>query len=81
MEFSRYISEKYIKEVVSTHGLPMITILDKDARFTPRMLVEFSEDIRYRLDMNMTYYCRIDGQGERANQALEDILKACVIEL
>ncbi|GJR34216.1 reverse transcriptase domain-containing protein [Tanacetum coccineum] len=62
------------------HGVPMLIISDRDARFTSRLWKTFQKALGTRLDMIMAYHPQTDGQSERTIQTLEDMLRACVIE-
>ncbi|GJT62251.1 reverse transcriptase domain-containing protein [Tanacetum coccineum] len=79
-----YSTEKlakiYIDEIVARHGVPVSIILDRDGRFTSRCWQTVQKALGTRLDMSMTYHPQTDGQSKRTIQALEDMLRACVID-
>ena len=63
MIFSGYISEKYIKEVVTMHREPMITYR-LGTPFQPYSVGQSSQrTVDTDLDMSMTYYSLIEDQA------------------
>ena len=45
-----------------------------------RFWKKVQEGLGTRLDFSTTYHPQTDGQTERVNQILEDMLRACVLE-
>ncbi|KAL0549304.1 hypothetical protein IC582_013785 [Cucumis melo] len=70
----------YMTKIVRLHGVPVSIILDRDARFTSKFWKGLQLALSTRLDFNTTFHPQIDGQTERLNQVLEDMLQACVLE-
>ncbi|GJW96097.1 reverse transcriptase domain-containing protein [Tanacetum coccineum] len=70
----------YIDEIVARHGVPMSIISDRDGRFTSWFWQSLQKALGTRLDMSTAYHPRTDGQSEFTIQALEDMLRACVID-
>ncbi|GJX68298.1 putative reverse transcriptase domain-containing protein [Tanacetum coccineum] len=79
-----YSTEKlarlYTDEIVARHGVLVLIISDRDARFTSRLWQTVQKALGTRLDMSTTYHPQTDGQSERTIQTLEDMLRACVID-
>nr|GFA02225.1 putative reverse transcriptase domain-containing protein [Tanacetum cinerariifolium] len=75
------LSRLYLKEVVTRHGIPVLIICDRDPRFTSIFWKAFQKAIGTQLDMSMAYHPETDGQSERTIQTLEDMLRACVIDI
>nr|GEY05234.1 putative reverse transcriptase domain-containing protein [Tanacetum cinerariifolium] len=71
----------YLKEIFCRHGVPMSIISDRDSKFTLRFLRSLQGALGTRLDMSTTYHLEMDGQSERIILTLEDMLRACVIDL
>ncbi|GKC86115.1 reverse transcriptase domain-containing protein, partial [Tanacetum coccineum] len=69
----------YIKEIVSRHGIPISIISDRHSHFTSRFWRSLQSALGTQLDMSMTYHPKTDGQSERTNQTLEDMLQVYVI--
>nr|GFD21828.1 reverse transcriptase domain-containing protein [Tanacetum cinerariifolium] len=71
----------YIDEIVTRHGVPVSIISDKDGRFTSRCWQTVQKALGTRLDMSTTYHPQMNGQSECTIQTLEDMLRACVIDV
>nr|GEX77319.1 putative reverse transcriptase domain, ribonuclease H-like domain, aspartic peptidase domain protein [Tanacetum cinerariifolium] len=74
------LSQLFLKEVVSRHGVPISIISNRDSKFTSRFWRSLQEALGTRLDMSTAYNPKMDGQSERTIQTLEDMLRACVID-
>ncbi|KAJ0919921.1 putative nucleotidyltransferase, Ribonuclease H [Helianthus annuus] len=74
------LTDVYLKEVVSRHGVPTSIISDRDARFTSELWQAMHKSFGSRLDMSTAYHPQTDGQSERTIQTLGDMLRACVID-
>ncbi|GKE46282.1 putative reverse transcriptase domain-containing protein [Tanacetum coccineum] len=55
--------------------------LDKLARFTSNFWKSFQKALGTDISMSTVYHPETDGQSERTIQTLEDMLRACVIDL
>ncbi|KAJ0726162.1 putative nucleotidyltransferase, Ribonuclease H [Helianthus annuus] len=75
------LAEIYLKEIVARHGVPISIILDRDGRFVSRIWQSFQEAFGSQLDLSMAFHPQTDGQSERTIQTLEDMLRACVMDL
>ena len=74
------LARLYLKDIVARHGVPKSIISDRDGRFTARFWKVLQESLGTRLDMSSAYHPQTDGQSERTIQALEDMLRACVLD-
>ncbi|KAD5802337.1 hypothetical protein E3N88_13697 [Mikania micrantha] len=70
----------YINEIVSRHGVPISIISDRDSRFTSRFWQTLQNALGTQINMSTAYHPQTDGQTERTNQTLEDMLRSCVID-
>ena len=73
-------AQLYLKEVVRLHEVPVSVVSDRDARFTSRFWKSLQEALGTQLKFSTTFHPRTDGQTERLNQILEDMLCACVLD-
>jgi len=71
------LAHLYIKEVVRLHGVPSGIISDRDSKFLSRFWQELQKAFGIKLKVNSSYHPETDGQTERVNQILEDMLRAC----
>ncbi|TYK12237.1 pol protein [Cucumis melo var. makuwa] len=70
----------YVTEIVRLHGVLVSIISDRDARFTSKFWKGLQLALGTRLDFSTAFHLQTDGQTERLNQVLEDMLRACVLE-
>ncbi|GJR42754.1 reverse transcriptase domain-containing protein [Tanacetum coccineum] len=70
----------YLNEIVARHSVPILIISDRDSRFTSRFWHSMQEALGTWLNMSMAYHPQTDGHSEHMIQALEDILRACVLD-
>ncbi|KAJ0853490.1 putative nucleotidyltransferase, Ribonuclease H [Helianthus annuus] len=75
------LAEIYLNEIVARHGVPTSIISDRDGRFVSRIWQSFQESIGSRLDLSTTFHPQTDRQSEGTIQTLEDMLRACVMDL
>src|SRR5260370_18121246 len=61
--------------VVRLHGIPKHIISDRDRRFTSKFWQELWKLCGTQLKMSTAYHPQTDGQTERANRTLEEILR------
>ena len=75
------LAELYVDEIVRLHGVPVSIVSDRDPRFTSRFWPSLQTNLGTRLHFSTAFHPQTDGQSERTIQALEDMLRACVMEL
>nr|GFA86405.1 putative reverse transcriptase domain-containing protein [Tanacetum cinerariifolium] len=75
------LAKLYLKEVVARHGIPISIICNRDPRFASRFWRTLQKALGTSLDMSTAYHLETDGQSERTIQTLEDMLRACAIDL
>ncbi|KAL0536706.1 hypothetical protein IC582_025666 [Cucumis melo] len=73
-------AQLYMSEIVRLHGVPVSIVCDRDARFTFKFWRGLQTAMGTRLDFSTAFHLQTDGQTERLNQVLEDMLRACALE-
>ncbi len=68
----------FMHEWVRLHGVPSSIVSDRDARFTSHFWRALWSQLGTKLAMSTAYHPQSDGQTERANRTLEDMLRAFV---
>ena len=74
------LAELYVKEIVRLHGTPVSIVSDRDPQLTSRFWPSLQRALGTRLHFSTAFHPQTDGQSERTIQALEDMLRACVLE-
>ena len=69
----------YIERIVKLHGVPKRIVSDRGTQFTSRFWSRLHEALGTKLDFSSAYHPQTDGQTERVNQILDDMLRACVL--
>jgi hypothetical protein len=67
--------ELYISKIVCLHGVPKKIVSDR-GRFWQKL----HESMDTKLNFSLAYHPQIDGQIERTNKILEDMLRACALK-
>ena len=73
-------AQLYVKEAVRLHGVQSDIISDRDSRFQAHFLKALQKAFGTKLQFNSAYHPEIDGQTERVNQIVEDMLRARVLD-
>ena len=71
----------YIREIVRLHGVSVSIVSDRDLRFTAHFWKSFQKAMGTQLSMSTAFHPQTDGQSELTIQILEDMLRACVLDL
>jgi hypothetical protein len=74
------LAELYISRIVYLHGVPKKIMSNRGTQFTSRFWERLHEALDTQLCFSSAYHPRTDGQTERVNQILEDMLRACVLQ-
>ena len=82
---SSYLAEDYekifIDEIVCRHGILLSIILDSGAQFTYRFWRSFQKGLGTKVKLITTFQPQVDNLVVCTIQTLEDMLRACVIDL
>jgi hypothetical protein len=73
-------AEIYVAHVLCLHGVLKTIISDRGSQFVTRFWEQLHASLGTHLIHSSAYHPQTDGQTERVNQILEDMLKACVME-
>jgi hypothetical protein len=66
--------------IVCLHGVPKKIVSDRGSQFTSRFWKKLHESLDTKLNFSSAYHPQTDGQTERTNQVLEDMLRACALK-
>ena len=74
------LAELYFARVVCLHGVPKKIVSDRGTQFTSQFWKKLHELMDTRLNFSSAYHPQTDGQTERINQILEDMLRASALK-
>eukprot|EP00253_Pinus_taeda_P027559 PITA_27559 len=69
------VARVFINEIIRFHGVPKKIISDRDSRFTSRFWTCMQIVLGTQLNLSIAYHPETDGQTERVNRVLEDMLR------
>ncbi|CAI7854106.1 unnamed protein product [Closterium sp. NIES-54] len=68
----------FFDRIITIHGIPATLISDRDPKFTSKFWKELMGLLGTKLAMSLPYHPQTDGQTERLNQVVEQLLRtAC----
>ncbi|GJP76686.1 hypothetical protein CLOP_g7129 [Closterium sp. NIES-67] len=65
-----------VRYIISQHGIPTTLISDRDPKLTSKFWEELMSLLETKLAMSSAYHPQTDGQTERLNQIVEQLLRA-----
>eukprot|EP00253_Pinus_taeda_P032874 PITA_32874 len=74
------IAHIFMQNVFKLHGLPKTIISDRDVKFTLAFWRTLFFELGTQLNFSTAYHPQTDGQTERVNQVVEDMLRAYVMQ-
>jgi hypothetical protein len=74
------LAELYMFRIVCLHGVPKKIVSDRGTQFTSRFWERFHEALDTQLRFSSAYHRQTNGQIERVNQILKDMLRACALQ-
>jgi hypothetical protein len=69
-----------MSRIVCLHGVPKKIVSDRGTQFTSRFWKRLHESMDTKLNFSSAYHPQTDGQTERTNQVLEDMLRVCALK-
>jgi RNase H-like domain found in reverse transcriptase/Reverse transcriptase (RNA-dependent DNA polymerase)/Integrase zinc binding domain/Integrase core domain/gag-polyprotein putative aspartyl protease len=75
---AKEVATLYFRAVFRHHGLPTSLISDRDPKFTSEFWLELQRALHTHLNMSSSGHAQTDGQTERANRTLVEMLRAYV---
>ena len=76
---SKQTAELFFDRIVTLHGLPSKIVSDRDTRFTSNFWKELTRILGVQQNMSTSFHPQTDGQSERMNRIIEDMLR-CYIQ-
>jgi len=74
------IAHIFMHNVFKLHGLPRTIISDRDVKFTSAFWKTLFAELGTQLNFSTAYHPQTNGQTERVNQLVEDMLRAYVMQ-
>ena len=68
----------FVDSVVRLHGLPTVIVSDRDTKFTSNFWKEVCRVMGMTLAISLGFHPQTDGQVERANRSIEEMLRVYV---
>jgi transposase InsO family protein len=72
------IAKLFFNQVFRLHGLPQVIISDRDPKFVSKFWKTLFKQLGTKISLSTAHHPQTDGQTERANRTLEDMLRAFV---
>ena len=69
------VAQLFLDAVFKNHGLPRNIVSDRDVKFTSSFWTAFCEQVGIKLKMSSAYHPETDGQTERTNRIIVDMMR------
>ena len=69
------LAKLFVQEIFKLHGLPQVIVSDRDPKFTSDFWRALFQQLGTKLAMSSGYHPQTDGQTERTNRTLEEMLR------
>jgi hypothetical protein len=69
------VARIFFDNIVKHHGIPQSIVSDRDGRFISKFWRSLMDTMGVQLKMSTSHHPQTDGQTERANRVLEDVLR------
>ena len=73
------LARLYVDHIVKLHSVPGKIVSDRGTQCTSKFWRSLHKAMGTKLDSSSAYHPQTDGQTERVNQIMEDMLRACVL--
>jgi hypothetical protein len=74
------LAELYMSRIVYLHGVLKKIVSDRGTQFTSKFWERLHETLDSQLRFSSAYHPQTDGQIERENQILKDMLRVCALQ-
>ena len=74
------IASLFFRHIVRFHGIPKVIVSDRDSKFVSHFWQALSKFLNIKLKMSSTDHPQSDGQSERTNRTVIEMLRAFVNE-
>ena len=68
------IVDIFVNKILKLHGIPKVITSDRDPKFTGNFWKSLFKGLDTKLNFSTAYHPQTNGQTERVNQVLEDML-------
>ena len=65
----------FLQEVIRHHGIPSEIVSDRDTQFTSKFWATIAKMMGIERNLSSSHHPQTDGQTERTNRTLEDLLR------
>ena len=79
-DIALHVAKLFVKEIFRLHGMPKSIVCDHDSKFTSNFWQATFQSIGTELRMSTAFHPQTDGETERVNRVLEDMLRMYVSE-
>ena len=74
------IADIFLKEVARLHEIPKTIVSDRDPKFTSNFWKGLFKGLKTNLNFTTAYHPKSDGQTERVNRVIEDMMRMYVMD-
>jgi hypothetical protein len=79
-EMAYNVVDIYTREITQLHSIPKTIVSDRDPKFTYKFRRGSFKGFRTNLNFITSYHPKFDGQTERVNKVIEDMLRMYVMD-